>query len=92
VLFSVIERLPPWQKWGHRGRTTGSAECPHRTRLPGFIKNGEMLGMVHRRARGWWPVRPNVIFDQMAAPSPEIMDRRASSCHGHLTSSAQNDL
>jgi hypothetical protein len=37
------------------------------------------LGKVHMGGRGlhrgwWWPVGPKLVFDQMAAPVPEIMD------------------
>jgi hypothetical protein len=37
------------------------------------------LEMVHKREKGlfggwWWPVGPKLVFDQMAAPVPEIMD------------------
>jgi hypothetical protein len=37
------------------------------------------LGMVHMRGRGllqgcWWPVGPILVFAQMAASVPEIMD------------------
>jgi hypothetical protein len=39
----------------------------------------QVLGTVHTRGRGqfrgWqWPVGPKLIFDQMAAAVPEIMD------------------
>jgi hypothetical protein len=38
----------------------------------------EALGTVHIRGWGlirgwWWPVSPKLLFDQMAAPIPEIM-------------------
>jgi hypothetical protein len=43
------------------------------------FKMSETLGTVHTRGRGllrrwWWPDRPKVSFDQMAAPVPEIKD------------------
>jgi hypothetical protein len=39
----------------------------------------EALGKVHARRRGlvrqwWWPEGPKLVFDQMAAPVPEIMN------------------
>jgi hypothetical protein len=39
----------------------------------------EALGTVHMLGRGllkkcWWPVGPKLLFDQMAARVPEIMD------------------
>jgi hypothetical protein len=41
---------------------------------------GELLGMVHMCRMGllwgwWWPVDPKLVFDQMTAPAPEIMDQ-----------------
>jgi hypothetical protein len=43
------------------------------------LKMAEKLGTVHTRGRkllrGWrWPVGPKLVFDQMVAPVPEIMD------------------
>jgi hypothetical protein len=40
----------------------------------------ETLGKVHTRRRAlfqgqWWRVRPKLVFNQMAAPVPEIMDK-----------------
>jgi hypothetical protein len=39
----------------------------------------EALGTVHMYGRGllrerWWPADPTLVFDQMTAPVPEIMD------------------
>jgi hypothetical protein len=39
----------------------------------------EVLGMVNTHRKGllrgrWWLVGPRLIFDQVAAPVPEIMD------------------
>jgi hypothetical protein len=44
-----------------------------------FKKLAETLGTVHTRGIGllrerWWPLGPKLIFDQMAAPVPDIMD------------------
>jgi hypothetical protein len=44
-----------------------------------FKKMVEELEMVHTCGRAllqgrWWPVGPKLVFDQMAAPVPEIMD------------------
>jgi hypothetical protein len=42
-------------------------------------KKAEALGTVHMRGRRllrgrWWSVSAKLVFDQMAAPVPEIMD------------------
>jgi hypothetical protein len=39
----------------------------------------EALRTLRTQGRGvflgwWWPVGPNLVFDQMAVPVPEIMD------------------
>jgi hypothetical protein len=43
-----------------------------------FKKMAEALGTVHTHGRGllrgcWWLVGPELVFDQMAAPGPEII-------------------
>jgi hypothetical protein len=43
------------------------------------LKMAELLGTMHTHGMGllqgwWWPKVPRLVFDQMAAPVPEIMD------------------
>jgi hypothetical protein len=43
------------------------------------LKVAELLGTVPMCGRGllrggWWPVGTKLVFDQMAAPLPEMMD------------------
>jgi hypothetical protein len=81
----TTEWPPFWHNWGDGDRIADSAEHRHRTRLPGCIyKVAKALGTVHTRGRGllqgwWWPVGPKLVYDQMAAPVPEIMC--GSLCH-----------
>jgi hypothetical protein len=56
---------PCWHSWGDQGRIAGGTENPRRTRLPGCEMG---LLWVWR-----WPVGRKLVFDQMAAPVPEIM-------------------
>jgi hypothetical protein len=93
--LSYPTNLPAWlgplwlflfpQLWvpplGHNwGRILGSADHPHRTRLPGCtLKMAEMLQIVHTREREllrvwWWPVGAKLLFDQTAAPVLESVD------------------
>jgi hypothetical protein len=63
-------------RWQNRRRCwTPSHNSTSRTRL----KMAEALGTVHTSGRGllpgwWWPAGSKLVFDQMAAPVPEIMD------------------
>jgi hypothetical protein len=55
-----------------------------------FKKMAEALEAVHTCRMGllrvwWWPVGPKLIFDQMAAPVPEIMDIIKNAMLKHCT-------
>jgi hypothetical protein len=41
--------------------------------MAGPLETAHTRGMGLLRGR-WWPVVPMLVFDQMAAPVPEIMD------------------
>jgi hypothetical protein len=71
------EGPPFWNNLSDRGRIAGGAEHPHKARIPECIKIEGGLGTVQTRRREilrdwWWPVGRNLVFDQMAAPVPEI--------------------
>jgi hypothetical protein len=66
------ERMPFWHNWGDTGRITGCAEHPQRMISRMHLKDwGSRRGLLP-----WWrwPVGSKLVFDQMAAPIPEIMD------------------
>jgi hypothetical protein len=85
LLFCVFsiedETVRPsfWHNWGDRGRIAGGAEHPHRTRLPGCIKNDRIIGnsayaLLGTIWRMMWPVGPKWVFDLTAGSVPETMD------------------
>jgi hypothetical protein len=70
-----------WSEQNRRRRWTPSQNTTSRT----HFKMTEALGKVNTRGRGllrgWrWPVGPTIVFDQMSAPVPKIMDDSLHSC------------
>jgi hypothetical protein len=79
LIEDKTEGAPFWHNSGDQGRIADNVEDPHTTRLPGCVYTmAEVLGMVYTHGRGllrgwWWPLGPKLIFNQMAAPVPEII-------------------
>jgi hypothetical protein len=82
-LFSVspiqdkTERPPFGHKWAETHVVLNTNTEPDFQ--DAFKRMAESLVTVHTHVEGWlrvwwWPVSPQLIFDQMAAPVPEIMD------------------
>jgi hypothetical protein len=85
-LFPALKISPCWHNWGDEGRITGITEYPNRIWLLGCIKKWKEC-----RERGllWGcqcPVSPKLVFNQIAALVPEIMDSSDSWIHKRLKS------
>jgi hypothetical protein len=74
------ERPSLWHNWGRSRQDRRLCWTPSKNMTSRMhLKNGRSTGNGACRRRGllrgwWWPVGPKLVFDQMAAPVPEIMD------------------